>query len=159
LVPAEGFNATVSIADIAGKPVKTVAELPSTEGSPRGFDNVQIAPRDFGWRNDMPATVIWCMPLDSGMIRKKQEYHDAVYELSAPFAGEPATIFRTKQRFQRVVWGNDSTALVFTGLRGRQTEEMLRYDPANGEVTLLDEHHSTDAYSVPGSPVVTRNKY
>jgi dipeptidyl aminopeptidase/acylaminoacyl peptidase len=159
LVPAEGFNATVSIIDITGKPVKTISELPSAEGTPRGFDNVQNAPRDYSWRNDQPATVIWCMPLDSGRIRKKQEYHDAVYALPAPFTGEPATLFQTKQRFQRVLWGNDSTALILAGLRSRQTEQMMRYDPATGAVTLLVERNSTDAYSDPGAPVLTRNQY
>jgi dipeptidyl aminopeptidase/acylaminoacyl peptidase len=159
LVPAEGFNATLSITDVDGHPVKTVTELPSAEGSPRGFDNVQNAPRDYSWRNDQPASLIWCMPLDSGRIRKKQDYHDAVYELSSPFTGEPKELFQTKLRFQRVIWGNDSTALVFEGLRGRQVEQMLRYDPLGGTLTLLNEHNSTDAYSDPGSPVLTRNKY
>ena len=159
LVPAEGFNATISIVDIAGKPVKTITELPSSEGSPRGFDNVQNLPRDYSWRNDQPATLIWCMPLDSGKIRKKQEYHDAVYSLSAPFTGEPATLFQTRQRFQRIIWGNDSTALVFDGLRSRQIEQMLRYNPSTGVVTLLVEHNSTDAYNDPGAPVITRNNY
>jgi dipeptidyl aminopeptidase/acylaminoacyl peptidase len=159
LVPAEGFNATLSIADVNGHPVKTVTELPSSEGSPRGFDNVQNAPRDYSWRNDQPASLIWCAPLDSGRIRKKQDYHDAVYELPAPFTGEPKELFQTKLRFQRVIWGNDSTALVFEGLRSRQVEQMLRYDPSGGTLTLLNEHNSTDAYSDPGSPVLTRNKY
>jgi dipeptidyl aminopeptidase/acylaminoacyl peptidase len=159
LVPAGGFNSTVSITDINGKPVKTVAELPSSELSPRGFDNVQNAPRDYEWRDDQPASLIWAAPLDSGMIRKKQEYHDAVYELMAPFMGEPKELFRTRLRFQGVIWGNDSLAIVFEMLRGKQLEQMLRFDPSNESVTLLVEHNSTDAYSDPGSPVLTRNKY
>ena len=160
LVTAEGFNATLSITDVNGHPVRTVTELPSAEGSPRGFDNVQNTPRDYGWRNDQPASLIWCTPLDSGRIRKKQDYHDAVYELPSPFTGEPKELFRTKLRFQRVIWGNDSTALVFEGLRSRQLEQMLRYDPSGGTLTLLNEHNSTDAYGViPGMPVLTRNKY
>jgi dipeptidyl aminopeptidase/acylaminoacyl peptidase len=159
LVTAEGFNAAVSIIGVTGKPVKTIAELPSTEASPRGFDNVQDVPRDYSWRNDQPATLIWCMPLDSGKIRKKQEYHDAVYALREPFTDEPATLFQTRQRFQRIVWGNDSTAVVFTGLRGRQIEQMLRYNPGTGDISLLVEHNSTDAYNDPGMPVLTRNKY
>jgi dipeptidyl aminopeptidase/acylaminoacyl peptidase len=159
LVPAEGFNATVSITDVTGKLVKVISEMPSTEGSPRGFDNVQDAPRDYSWRNDQPCTLTWCMPLDSGIIRKKQEYHDAVYALQAPFTGEPATLFQTKQRFEGVIWGNDSTALVYAGLRSRQTEQLMRYDPATGAMSLLQERNSTDAYSNPGNPVATRNKY
>ncbi len=159
LVPASRFNSTVSVTDISGKPVKTIAELPSGELSPKGFDNVQNAPRDYDWRDDRPATITWCAPLDSGMIRKKQEFHDALYELAAPFAGEPRELFRTKLRFDGIVWGNDSTAVVYEGLQGRQTEEMLRFNPASGAMTLLSERHSTDAYSDPGMPVLTRNQY
>ncbi len=159
LVTAEGFNSTVSITDVNGTPVKTITDLPSTEGSPRGFDNVQNVPRDYNWRNDQPATLTWCMPLDSGKIRKKQDYHDAVYALRAPFTGDPVALFQTKQRFRRIAWGNDSTAVIFTGLLGRQNEQMLRYNPTSGDVTLLVEHNSTDAYNDPGTPVLTRNKY
>lgn len=159
LVPAEGFNANVDIIDIKGKPVKTITDLPSSEGSPRGFDNVQNVPRDYGWRSDRPATLTWCMPLDSGRIRKNVDYHDAVYALPAPFTGDPAMLFQTRQRFLRVIWGNDSTALVFTILRGHQTAEMLRFDPASGRLALLEEHHTTDAYGDPGYPVLTRNKF
>ena len=159
LVPANRFNSTISITDVNGQPVKTVAELPSGETSPGGFDNVQNAPRDFDWRDDRPATLTWCEPLDSGLIRKKMEYHDALYELPAPFKGEGRELFRTKYRYQRTVWGNDSTALVFEVLRSRQTEHTLRYNPASGSISLLMERNTTDAYSDPGSPVLTQNQY
>jgi dipeptidyl aminopeptidase/acylaminoacyl peptidase len=159
LVPAARFNSTVSITDISGQPVKMVAELPSGETSPGGFDNVQNAPRDFDWRNDRPAVLTWCEPLDSGLMRKKVEYHDALYELAAPFKGEGRELFKTKMRFQRIIWGNDSTALVFEILRSRQTEQTLRYNPASGSITLLMERNTTDAYSDPGAPVLTPNQY
>lgn len=159
LVPAEGFNATISVIDIAGKPVRTINDLPSTEGSPRGFDNVQNVPSEYGWRNDEPATLTWCEPLDSGRIKTNVEYHDAVYALPAPFDGDPKRLFQTRQRFQRIVWGNDSIALVFTGLIGKQTVQMLRYNPAAATLTMLAERHTTDAYGNPGFPVLTRNRF
>jgi dipeptidyl aminopeptidase/acylaminoacyl peptidase len=159
LVPAEGFNATVSITDLSGHLIRTVIELPSSEGTPRGFDNVLNAPRDYAWRNDQPASLTWCMPLDSGIMRKKMDYHDAIYSLTAPFTGEPTQLFQTKQRFQRVIWGNDSTALVTEGLRSRQLQQIQRYNPSTGAMTLLVEHSTNDAYNDPGFPVLTPNKY
>ncbi len=159
LVPAFYFNAAVNIIDIAGQPVKTVADLPSGELTPRGFDNTINAPRDFAWRTDQPADLVWCTPLDSGMIRKKQEYHDAVFELPAPFTGDAKQLFRTRLRFERIVWGNDSTALVTEALRSKQTEHLLRLNPSTAQTTLLVERNTTDAYSDPGSPVLTRNKF
>jgi hypothetical protein len=88
LVTAQGFPSTISITDMSGKTVKVLADLSSSEGTPSGYDNTQNKPRGFDWRDDEPATAIWAMPLDSGLIRKNVEYHDAVYALSAPFTGK-----------------------------------------------------------------------
>lgn len=159
LVPANGFNSTVSIIDLAGRPVRTIADLPSRENSPRGFDNTQNVPRDFGWRGDKPATLFWCAPLDSGLMRKHQEFHDAGYQLPAPFTAEAKLLFRTKLRFTSVLWGNDSTALVYEMLRSRQREQVLLINPATGETSLLIQRNTTDAYSDPGAPVLIRNRY
>jgi dipeptidyl aminopeptidase/acylaminoacyl peptidase len=159
LVPAEGFNATVSILDINGLAVKTLAELPSLELTPRGFDNTENAPHPFGWRDDKPATIYWCAPLDSGLIQKHQDYHDALYEQSAPFTADAKQLLRMAMRFDEIVWGNDTTAIVYEGLTGKQSSHMLRLNPATGQTALLIERNSTDAYSNPGFPVLTRNKY
>jgi len=159
LVPASRFPSTVSILTSATGEAKTVVDLPSGESQPRGFDNTQNSPRDYDWRNDRPATLTWCMPLDSGLMRKKMEYHDAVCQLPAPFTAEPKELFRTKLRFTNVVWGNDSIALITEVLRGKQIQQLLRYDPSTGVTTLLIERNTTDAYSDPGLPVLTRNKY
>ncbi|HEY1201566.1 MAG TPA: hypothetical protein VGE79_11320, partial [Niastella sp.] len=95
LVPAYGFNATVSVTDLTGKVVKVLAELPSSELSPSGYDNVLNAPRAFEWRDDVAATVVWCAPLDSGIYKSKTDFHDVVYALNAPFTGEPSALFKT----------------------------------------------------------------
>ena len=159
LVPANRFNATVAVIDVTGRPIKTIADLPSGESTPRGFDNTQNQPRDFGWRADKPSTLFWCTPLDSGLMRKRMEFHDAVYELPAPFTGDAKPLFRTKLRFANIIWGNDSTALVFELLRSRQMEHLLRFNPATGETSLLIQRNTTDAYSDPGAPVLIRNRF
>jgi len=159
LVPAFRFPSNISILNTATGEAKSIIDLPSGETQPRGFDNTQNAPRDYDWRNDRPATLTWCMPLDSGMMRKKQEFHDAVYELPAPFTAQPQELFRTRLRFIDIAWGNDSTALVTEMLHSKQTEHLLRYNPATGATTLLVEHNTTDAYNNPGFPVLTPNKY
>jgi len=159
LVPAFQFPSTIGILTTATGEAKNIADLPSGESRPRGFDNTQNAPRDYDWRNDQPATLTWCMPLDSGMMRKRQEFHDAVYELPAPFTATPKELFRTKLRFNNVIWGNDSTALITEVLRSKQTQHLLRLNPATGATTLLIQRNTTDAYSDPGFPVLTRNKY
>jgi dipeptidyl aminopeptidase/acylaminoacyl peptidase len=159
IVPAQGFPATVVITDMNGKAVKQLADLPSAETAPSGNDNVQLVPRGFDWRDDEAATVIWCMPLDSGLIKKNVEYHDAVYSLTAPFNSEPQELFKTKMRFRAVTWGNTTLALVNEGLQGKQTTQTNRYNPSTGEIEKLMERNTTDAYSNPGFPVTEKNQW
>lgn len=159
LVPAYGFPSTISITDLNGKTVKVLTELPSTETSPAGFDNEQNVPRDFEWRDDEAATVVWCQPLDSGLIKKKMDYHDAVYALAAPFSGESRELFKTSLRFYGITWGNGSIAIVTEGLQGKQLVRNSRYTPGNPQLEKLWERNTTDAYKNPGVPVTSKNKY
>ncbi len=159
LVTAGGFPSTVAITDLNGKVLKTLAELPSSETAPSGRDNVQNVPRSFEWRDDEAATVVWCMPLDSGMMKKEMEFHDAVYALSAPFSGEPKTLFKTALRYRGTNWGNSNLALVSEGLWSKQLMRTSRYTPATGAMEQLMERNTTDAYSNPGFPVTEKNAF
>jgi dipeptidyl aminopeptidase/acylaminoacyl peptidase len=158
-VPAFGFPAAIAITDMNGKIVKQLADLPSAETAPSGNDNVLYAARAFEWRDDEPATAIWVMPLDSGLIKKKMDYHDAAYALSAPFTGEAKQLFKTKMRYRGVTWGTATLALVNEGLTGKQQTQTNRYNPSTGEMEKLMERNTTDAYSNPGFPVTSRNQW
>lgn len=159
LVTAQGFPSTISITDMAGKVVKVLADLPSSESRPSGYDNVQNVPRSFDWRDDEPATITWCSALDSGLIKKKMDYHDAVYSLSAPFSGEGKELFKTQMRYRGVQWGDATIALIQEGSQARQLSKVSLYNPTTNAVTVLYERNQTDAYNSPGTPVTTKNKY
>lgn len=158
-VPAFGFPSFVLITDMNGKTIKQLADLPSSETAPSGNDNVQLVARSFDWRDDQPATITWCMPLDSGFIKKNVDYHDAVYSLAAPFNTEPIMLFKTKMRYAGTTWGDGNLAIVNEGLRGKQTFQLDRYNPVTGDVEALITRNTTDAYGNPGSPVTAPNKY
>ncbi len=158
-VPANGFPAEVQITDMTGKLVKTIADLPSAETAPSGNDNVQLAPRSFEWRDDEPATIVWCMPLDSGLIKKQADYRDAVYALAAPFNGEARELFKTKMRYRGTSWGNADLAIVTEGLTGKQTVQLDRYNSVTGDLEKLITRNTTDAYSNPGQPLTVQNQY
>ena len=111
LVPAFGFPSTVVITDMNGKQIKMLADLPSAETAPSGNDNVQNVARAFEWRDDEAATVIWCMPLDSGLIKTKVDFHDAVFALSAPFNGQPKELFKTQMRYRAVQLGKFNSCI------------------------------------------------
>ncbi len=159
LVPANGFPSTVLIADMNGRLVKQLADLPSAETAPSGYDNVQFVPRSFDWRDDEPATITWCLPLDSGLIRKKVDHHDAVYALQAPFTGEGKLLFKTEMRYRGTTWGSGTLALVTEGLTSKQLTRTSLYNPSTGEIEKIIERNTTDAYSNPGMPVTMKNQY
>ncbi|HEX4958901.1 MAG TPA: prolyl oligopeptidase family serine peptidase [Lacibacter sp.] len=158
-VPAGGFNATVTIHDPNGKLVKELVKLPSAETAPAGNDNVQDVPRSIQWRDDEAATVVWCKPLDGGLIKNSAEFRDAVYALSAPFTGEAKLLFKTKNRYAGTTWGNSSFALVYEVLRGKARTWMNRLNPSTGEMELLMERSLNDNYNDPGDPVTVKNQY
>jgi len=159
LVPAFGFPAVVAVIDMNGKLVKQLADLPSAELAPAGFDNVQNVPRGFDWRDDDPSTVYWAQPLDSGMIKNKMQYHDVVYESPAPFTGQPKELFKMEMRYRGVQWGNSTLALVIEGLSGKQLTRTNRYNSSTGQLEKLWERNTTDAYSNPGFPFTEKNKF
>jgi dipeptidyl aminopeptidase/acylaminoacyl peptidase len=159
LVPVNGFASTISVVDLSGKVVRKLFELPTTEGTPSGYDNTQNVPRAFDWRDDEPATITWAQPLDSGLIKKTVPYHDAVFGLSAPFTGQPKELFKTTMRFRGVQWGNPQLALVREGLRSKQTSRTSVYNSVTGKLETLYDLNETDAYNNPGSPVTKKNSF
>ena len=159
LVTSQGFPSTVTIIDINGKLIKHIADLPSSEISPSGYDNVQNVARGFDWRDDRPATIVWCQPLDSGLIKNKMDFHDVVYELSAPFTGQPKELFKTSMRYRNITWGNDKVALVTEGLQSKQLVRTNLFNPSTGQLEKLIERNTTDAYANPGVPVTEVNQY
>lgn len=159
LVPAGGFPTEVSVVSMNGKLIKSIADLPSAETRPSGNDNVQNIPRAFQWKDDEPSTLVWCMPLDSGFIKNKVEYHDAIYAHAAPFNTEIRELFKTKTRFRNIVWGNESFAWVNEGLSSKQTIKVSRYNSKTATLETLFERNTTDAYSNPGAPITTKNSF
>ena len=159
LVTANGFPSKMLVTDLTGKIVKVLAELPSTEGTPSGYDNTQNVPRSFDWRDDEAATITWAEPLDSGLIKKQAEYRDAIYAISAPFDGSAKLLFKTKLRYGGTTWGNENIALVNEISRSKQLIRVNLFNSSKGSMELLFERNQTDAYGNPGSPVTSKNKY
>lgn len=159
LVTAGGFPTSVLVIDITGKLVKEIADLPSAETRPSGNDNVQNIPRGFEWRSDEAATLVWAMPLDSGLIKKNVEFHDVVYAQAAPFKGEKQELFKTKMRFRGITWGNESFAWVSEALTGKQSLKVSRYNSSTKTISTLFERNITDAYGNPGTPLMEKNSF
>lgn len=159
LVPAYGFASAIEVSDINGKLIKKLADLASAESTPSGYDNTQNQPRGYDWKDDEAATITYVMPLDSGLIKKKVPFHDAVYAWKAPFTETPKELFKTVNRYARTLWGNNELAMVYEQLRSKQTYKISRYNATSNSLTSLFEGNTTDAYRQPGQPLTQKNNF
>lgn len=158
LVTAYGFNSTMMITDMHGTLVKTMAKLPSSELEPRGNDNVLNAPRGYDWLDNAPATLRWIEPLDSGLIKKKMDFHDAAYILAAPFTGSPRELVKTAERMYTISDIVNGSFFVTEGSRGKHRTKMSRLT-ADGKIEVLIDRSTDDAYNDPGTPLTEKNKF
>ncbi len=159
LVTAFGFPHTFTVADLQGNIIKTLAKNPSSEGAPIGFDDVMNTPRGFSWKADEPHTIYYIKALDEGLGRKKAEFRDAVLTVDVVTEAAPKELFRTKRRFDNVVWGTKQLALVYESLFADRKERISIYNSETGKLDSLFEKSSNDAYGEIGTPVTVRNQY
>jgi dipeptidyl aminopeptidase/acylaminoacyl peptidase len=158
LVTANGFNSTMMITDMNGTTIKTLAKLPSSELTPSGYDNTLNAPRSYNWLDNSPATVSWMEPLDSGLIKKKMDFHDAAYTLAAPFTGTPKELAKTAQRMYGITDVTADLFFITEGSRAKHRQKMSKLT-ADGKMETLIDRSTDDAYNDPGTPITEKNKY
>ncbi|MET0242474.1 MAG: hypothetical protein ABW174_03355, partial [Flavitalea sp.] len=114
LVPWNGFPHVMKVIDAtSGVDVKVLANNPSSEGQPIGFDDVAEHPRNFSWKSDDPSTVLFVQALDKGLGKSKAEYRDALMATTAKGRDFPHELFKTRKRYSGVVWGNKDLAIFY----------------------------------------------
>ncbi len=157
--PARWFPTRVDVWDVDGKLVQTVADLPLRENIPVGYGSVATGPRDFAWRHDAPATLVWVEALDGGDAGKEAELRDRLFMLPAPFDGGPVGWISLTQRFGGIDWADDNLALVSSWWWKTRNLRVVRAAPGQpdkpGEVMV--DRSWEDRYNDPGAPVETRN--
>lgn len=161
IVPLNRFPQTAIVYDIAGKEIKVVNEVPLTEIMPKGFDSVRKGKRDMMWRNDKPATLYFTVALDEGDKEKKVDFRDEVYTWDAPFTTEPKSIFKTQQRFEGIIWGNDNVAIVYDSWYDTRSTRTYLFNPSNpaGGLKMISDRNSQDIYSDPGNFETRKNQF
>jgi len=160
LVPYYRFPFRALVYSRDGKQVQTVAEIPLQEELPKGLMAVRQGPREFEWRSDKPAALVYVEALDGGDPEREAEFRDAMFQLEAPFNGKGKTLMRMVNRFEKVKWGNDSYAVVTdTWWNSRNTKSYVfnPSDAAAGARILFDRNYQ-DIYSDPGEFVTRRNE-
>ncbi|UTX49208.1 S9 family peptidase [Chryseobacterium sp. MA9] len=159
IVPLNRFPSTTVIYDMKGNTVKTVNEVPLNEIMPKGFSSVRTGKRDMAWRSDAPATLTYAEALDGGDQSKTADYRDEIFTWEAPFTAAPKSFFKTKQRYEDVVWTNDHYAIVSEGWYDTRNTKSYLIDINNGESKVFDDRNYQDVYSDPGHFNTTKNQY
>lgn len=159
IVPLNRFPSTTVIYDMKGNAVKTVNEVPLNEIMPKGFSSVRTGKRDMSWRSDAPATLTYAEALDGGDQSKTADYRDEIFTWEAPFTAAPKSFFKTKQRYEDVVWTNDHYAIVSEGWYDTRNTKSYLIDLNNGESKVFDDRNYQDVYSDPGNFNTTKNQY
>ncbi|MBM3443078.1 MAG: S9 family peptidase [Bacteroidetes bacterium] len=158
LIPASGFPQKITAIRISDGKSWTLAETPSEEGAPIGFDDVPDFPRSYAWRSDAAATVTYVQPLDKGRGRSQANYRDALIAIDLRGDRTPQEMFRTRMRFNGIVWGDEQHAIVYEGMFANRRQRMNHFNPTSKHLDSLFERSSNDAYSDLGTPMTVRNK-
>jgi len=160
LVPYYRFPNTTNVYKKDGTMVKTLLEVPLIEDLPKGFMATRTGMRSIRWRNDKPATLTYVEALDGGDPQNEVEYRDEVFEITAPFDGEPRSILKTKNRFSYIQWGNDNIAIAHDRWWNNRNTKTYFFDPSNPEAgaKIIEDRNYQDVYSDPGDFVTKRNE-
>ena len=150
LIPFDGFPQDVEIWNRRGEVARKVAEIPSREGVT--LTGVRTGPRDYRWRPDQPATIVWAEALDEGNLKNKVPFRDKVMTLAAPFAGTPSELTKTEYRYTGVSFTEKGIALVSESDRATRRVRTWILE-AGAQPRKLWDRRQEDRYADPGTPV------
>ncbi|MBI9059586.1 MAG: S9 family peptidase [Labilibaculum sp.] len=161
IVPYRRFPSKTTIYSKDAKKIETVLEVPLIEELPKGFMAERTGRRNLDWRDDKAATLTFVVALDDGDPEKKVDFRDEVFELEAPFNGEPKSILKTINRFYTINWANDNTAIAMDYWWNTRNTKAYLFNPSDSkqETKIISDRNYQDRYNDPGSFVTKRNKY
>jgi dipeptidyl aminopeptidase/acylaminoacyl peptidase len=154
---ADRFPREVEVWDVTKRPavsVHTIASIPLTDRVP--VAGVPTGPREFAWRSNDPATLVWAEALDGGDWNVQVPLRDKVMLQKAPFTRPPTEIARTAQRFQGFGWTEKrDVALLEEYDENRHWTHTSLVDVDHPETAprVLWDLSSDEQYAKPGTPV------
>jgi dipeptidyl aminopeptidase/acylaminoacyl peptidase len=161
IVPYYRFPQTSTVYDNKGNVIKVVNEVPLIENIPKGFDSAPKGKRDMSWRNDKPSTLYFAVALDEGDKANKAEFRDEVFLWNAPFSSEATSLFKTRQRFAGIIWGNDKFAVGYDQWFDTRNMKTYLINPSgsNENPVIIYDRNYQDIYSDPGNFETDKNQY
>ena len=155
LHPADDFPKEVEVWGRDAKVEHKLASLPLADEVP--IEGVPKGPRSYQWHPTEPATLVWAEALDEGDPRRKVPFRDRLLSLKAPFAGQPAEVFKTEQRFAGVVW-DETGQLAFVRDYDRDKRwlrtQLLDWKSPSAAARVVWSHSANERYNHPGTPLL-----
>lgn len=153
IVPYYRFPENVTIYNNEAELIELFYQKPLVEELPKGFDAVEIGKRYISWRADQPATLYWAEAQDDGDPENEVEFRDDVFQVAAPFKGDPTFLTHVRNRYRGIDWGNESIAVLYDGWWKTRRSGMYLINPSNPDSGLdsIIDRSSQDVYSDPGS--------
>jgi dipeptidyl aminopeptidase/acylaminoacyl peptidase len=154
LYPIGGFPKDVEVWSRKGELARKVADVPTGEGIP--INGVLTGPRQYRWRPDQPATLVWVEALDEGNPKNPAPFRDRLLTLPAPFTGQPAEFGKTEWRFASLSFTDKGTALLVEGDRASRRQRTWVLDDLTTTPRKLWDLKTDDSYANPGTPITRR---
>jgi hypothetical protein len=155
------FPQTVTVYDKSGKEIKVVNEVPLTEIMPKGFSSVRKGKRNMSWRSDKPATLYYTVALDEGDQATKATHRDELFQWEAPFINEATSLIKIQQRYDGIIWGNETLAVVYDDWYDTRNTKTYLFNPSksNQAPKIIFDRNSQDIYSDPGNFETKKNQF
>lgn len=146
------FPSRVRVTDAEGKPVAEIVDKPLRDRIPIDNDATEPGPRDFGWRDDRPSSLVWAAALDGGDPSRQVPERDALYQLESPFTGKARQMCRFAERFYGAVWSDGNLAIVYDGWWKTRHIRVSRLAPDASDAALhtIFDYSMEDIYKDPG---------
>lgn len=157
MMPAGRFPRKVEVWNASnGEVACVIAEIPLQDKIPIAFDGVGEGPRGIGWRSDAPAMLYWAEAQDGGDPNTEAEIRDCVYTLSAPFTGAPRRLASLQWRYNGIMWGSDSVALVVERLYKTRSVRSYLIAPGSPAASPVpgEDDNTSDGMVIMGDDVL-----
>lgn len=151
---ADDFPKEVEVWARDAKVEHKLASLPLADEVP--IEGVPKGPRAYQWHPTEPATLVWAEALDGGDPRTKVSHRDRILSFKAPFAGQPAEVFKTEHRFRGVEW-DERGELLFVRDYDRDKRwlrtQLLDAKSPSAAPRVVWSHSTSERYNHPGTPL------
>ncbi len=158
VVPFRNFPTTVALLNSNdGKLVKNIVENPLLDNLSWSQDGTTPFPRNFSWRADANASVVWVEAQDGGDPKKEVAVRDKVFLASAPTFDNKTEIYAAKLRFGGMTWGNDKMMFMEEYWWKSRKSITNIVNPSDWKTVVnLFDRSSEDTYTDPGQPETRR---